>query len=99
MVLRAIYLESRGRRPVDCFGLERNPVKALKAAQQELVAEGKKFFATAVPCEFKILENLLDLLGLASFGKNTAAVSMAPDRAQYTFMQWGMDIPLEAKVK
>lgn len=96
VVLRAKYLASRGRRPVDGFGAEQNPRKALKAAEQDLNAKKKKFFATAVPCSREILDNLLGLLGLTSLGKILGPKPKAPDKAQYTFHQWGLELPLKS---
>ena|SRR3989344_871091 len=97
VVLRAKYQKSRGRRPVDCFGSEKNPRRALKAAEQELVDEAKTFFATATPCSRESLENLLGLLGFAALGKTAIREPEAPKKPLYTFAQWGMTIPLNAK--
>ena len=98
LVLREKYRRARGRRPVDGYRGEVNPRKALKMAKEDLVTEGRKFFATVVPCSREVLGKLLKLLEFKTLGKSVEEKPQHRD-VKYTFMQWGLEASVDVKAK
>lgn len=91
VILHAQYRRSRGRRPVATLGEERNPIKALRAAEKALKKDRLHTFKTARDSTAEILITVATRLGLRfpTVEEAMALLKLAPkERLPVPYIQW-----------